>query len=93
MKYDKWHFIIPCVVLSVQIPVSVELTVYCLLSLISVQFFYEWYQFVDYNCPDTYGSYQNFVINTKKDIKFFIFGMFIGLFIGFLIYSFITKFI
>jgi len=86
-EHDTWHFVIPFAVLSIQIPLAIELTLYTLLGLISLQFINEWLQFTDSKMIYKYSSYANFVKNTKKDTKYFIGGLFFGSFLGVLIHS------
>ena len=99
---DYWHGIIPVVLLSAWIPYSFFWHVLwgwkgmwllvLILSLISLQFFNEWKQMVDPLLFKKYGSLERFVHNSKRDTKFFVIGVWVGLFVGVLIYSTILRF-
>jgi len=95
-KNNTWHFVIPFVVLTGLIPLYYIFLPFqwahmwlfaSLLGLIAVQFFYEWKEFTDPRLLEKYGSYENFIKNTKKDIRLFSMGVFMGILAGFLVYS------
>lgn len=97
IAYDFWHIIIPVVTLVVLIPVfflkvdkrfALMWFLVMILSLIALQFYYEWSQIPSYML---YGGITDFIANSKHDIKLFVIGMFAGSFAGFLVYSIIYR--
>ncbi len=98
IPFDYWHIIIPVVTLVVLIPIiflnvkkkcGFMLLAIMLLTLSLLQFWNEWAQIPNYHL---YGTIQDFLANSRNDIKLFVIGMFGGSFLGFLIYSLIERF-
>lgn len=98
--YDVWHGIIPALVLTVSVPLiflslEIEFAYHVLLEtilvLIALQFMNEWFQATDPYVNLKYGDWIGFQNNSRRDTKFFIIGMFMGLFMGFLAYGIIYN--
>ena len=97
---DYWHGLIPAITLSILIPVWYLLfainvahimTLETVLVLIILHFINEWKEMIDPYLTLKYGSWQNFIINSKRDTKFFVIGLFVGLIIGFVIYGILVQ--
>ena len=98
---DYWHFILAfsATVLAVAIiPVFIKNPIVCMLTYIIyylliffIQFFYEWHQAMDIEVENKYKGYVNFQKNSKKDVKFFLLGIFLGTLVGIGIYVIYFK--
>ena len=100
---DYYHLIIPFVVYLLFIPFimlffkerlfALHLIADLVLMISLIQFFYEWLQATDPYVHLKYGDWIGFQINTKKDIKFFVVGSFVGIFVGFLVYVILANYV
>lgn len=85
---DYWHFILTyfativtetLIVCFVQDPIILRLLIVMYHFLIAfVQFFYEWHQAMDPDVERKYTTWQNFQRNSRRDIRFFLLGLFLG---------------
>ena len=99
---DYWHGILPAVVYIILIPViflsfgtlsALHLLADLILLLGLIQFSYEWLQAIDPYVHLKYGDWIGFQVNTKKDIRLFIIGSFVGIFVGFLVYAILVNYV
>jgi len=88
MNYDYWHGIIPLVAIALLgfITAQMEYVGLAALALITLQAMNESFQSMRDDIPDTYGSYEAFQKNSKRDWVYF----FIGLTLGFVVYGIIA---
>ena len=96
-KYDKWHGIIPFVVLAIIVvwifnagilfELKMSYLYNVMITLAFLHFFNEWKQVTSFKFITIYGTLSKFVTNSKRDTKFWLLGTFGGIFVGFLIYA------
>jgi len=99
---DKWHGIIPAVVMFLALtllPIWMGHTQTTFILTVGVGFFFlswlqlvnENLQFISKNLIKNYGSLKNAQKNSKNDWKWFFVGFFAGIFLGFLGFTLVDK--
>ena len=89
---DYWHFIFPffatiivfgLVSVFVQNPIEQRFWIVIFyLSIFFIQFLYEWTQAVDPLVEQKYNGWENFQKNSRRDIRLFVLGLFLGLIVA-----------
>ena len=102
IEYDHWHFVIPVLVLCILMPVGALFVknpqtiapVWLILSgtLFLLQYLNELIQRNDPKVIEKYGSFENFLKNSKRDWKLFIIGWVCGSLGGAFLSILILKF-